>query len=370
MKVLHFYKSYFPNTIGGVEQVIAQISSATAKFGVESKVLTLSSERVDRTAEFRGHAVYYCRSNFEISSTPFSLSAFLRFSQLSEEADIIHYHFPYPFSDLLHFATRIKKPTVVTYHSDIIKQKFLLRLYKPLMTKFLENVDRIVATSPNYLESSETLSSFKDKVRVIPIGLDKGLYPEKNTDRLEFWKKRVGERFFLFVGVMRYYKGLHILIEAAINSEYPIVIVGSGPIENELKAQAARNKINNIHFVEPVSNEDKVALLMLSYAILFPSHLRSEAFGLSLLEGAMYQKPLISSEINTGTSYINIDGETGLVVPPGNSGALRQAMDYLWDHPQVARRMGESAGERYQNLFTADSMSEAYYDLYCSLLRG
>ena len=96
--------------------------------------------------------------------------------------------------------------------------------------------------------------------------------------------------------------------------------------------------------------------------------MRSEAFGISLLEGAIYGKPLISSEIGTGTTYINIGGETGVVVPPSDPGALREAMDYLWNNPEVAKKMGESAEERYWDLFTADKMAKSYVDLYQRLL--
>ena len=368
MKVLHFYKASVPDSVGGVEQVISQIALINGSLGVDTEVLALSPTMVDRTIKIDNHCVHRCRSNFEIASTPFSVSAFLRFRQLAKEADIIHYHFPYPFADLLHFITRVDKPTVLTYHSDIVKQKHLLRLYQPLMNKFLGSVDRIVATSPNYLKSSKVLARFQNKVSVIPIGLDKSTYPAPDNDRLEYWQKKFGDKFFLFVGVMRYYKGLHILIEAAHNSDYPIVIVGAGPIEKELKDQIKNLGINNIYFIGFVSNEDKVALFTLSYAILFPSHLRSEAFGISLLEGAMYGKPLISSEIGTGTTYINIDGETGMVVPPSDSGALRKAMDYLWNNPVVAKKMGERAEERYWDLFTADKMAKSYVDLYQSLL--
>lgn len=174
--------------------------------------------------------------------------------------------------------------------------------------------------------------------------------------------------FFLFVGVLRYYKGLHILIEAALNSTYPIVISGAGPVEKELKMLAAKLKVNNIHFTGNISEEDKVSLINLCTAFVFPSHLRSEAFGISLLEGAMYGKPLISTEIGTGTSFINIDQETGLVVAPRNPAALRQAMDYIWNNPEEAVVMGKNAEKRFKSLFTATPMSQNYYELYQSLV--
>lgn len=369
MRVLHFYKTSFPDTMGGVEQVINQIARGANKLGVKTDVLSLTPDHVARTVEINGYLAHRARLDFQIASTGFSASVFLRFSQLAKKADIIHYHFPWPFMDVVHFATRVKKPTVVTYHSDIIRQKHLLKLYRPLKQKFLASMDRIVATSPNYLATSDVLAKLSNKVSVIPIGLDKATYPQPMFNWLQYWRGRFGAKFFLFVGVIRYYKGLHILVEAADGIDYPIVIVGAGPIEQELKAQAAQLGLRNIHFMGHLSDEDKVALLTLCYGVVFPSHLRSEAFGISLLEGAMYGKPMISSEIGTGTTFVNIGNETGLVVPPSDPVALRQAMHYLWEHPEEAADMGRRAEERYWKHFTAEQMVRSYVDLYGDLVK-
>lgn len=367
MRILHFYKTSFPDTMGGVEQVINQIARGASKLGVTTDVLSLTPDRVPRTIEIDGYLAHRARLDLQIASTGFSASAFLRFAQLAKQADVIHYHFPWPFMDVVHFATRAKKPTLVTYHSDIIRQKKLLKIYQPLQKLFLGDVDRIVATSPNYLATSDVLAKYKNKVSVIPIGLDKGTYPVPSSEKLAYWRDRLAPKFFLFVGVIRYYKGLHILIEAAQGTDYPIMIVGAGPIQEELKAQVEKLGITNVHFLGHLPDEDKVALLHLSYAVVFPSHLRSEAFGISLLEGAMYGKPMISSEIGTGTTFINIADETGLVVPPSDPLAMRQAMRYLWDNPEQAAEMGRRAEARYWQHFTADQMVEAYVKLYRAL---
>lgn len=369
MRVLHFYKTSFPDTMGGVEQVINQIARGANKLGVKTDVLSLTPERVPRTIEIDGYLAHRARLDLQIASTGFSVSAFLRFAQLAKKADVIHYHFPWPFMDVVHFATMVKKPTVVTYHSDIIRQKHLLKIYRPLKWKFLGDMNRIVATSPNYLATSDVLAKYRHKVSVIPIGLDKATYPVPSSEKLAYWRNKLGRKFFLFVGVIRYYKGLHILMEAAKGTGYPIVIVGAGPIEEELKQQAAQLGLQNIHFLGHLPDEDKVALLTLCYGVLFPSHLRSEAFGISLLEGAMYGKPMISSEIGTGTTFINIANETGLVVPPSDPAALRQAMQYLWEHPEQASEMGQRAEERYWKHFTADQMVRSYVDLYGDLAK-
>lgn len=368
MRVLHFYKTFFPDTMGGVEQVIDQIARGASKLGVQSDVLSLTPEHTTRTLQADGYLVHRAKLNLQLASTGFSVAVFWRFAQLAKQADIIHYHFPWPFMDAVHFATRVKKPTVVTYHSDIIRQKHLLKLYRPLKHKFLGSVDRIVATSPNYLATSNVLMKFSDKVSVIPIGLDKATYPQPNVDQVQHWREKLGAKFFLFIGVLRYYKGLHILLEAAKGLDYPIVIVGAGPIEQDLKTQALKLGLTTIHFLGQLPDADKVALLTLCYAVVFPSHLRSEAFGITLLEGAMYGKPMISSEIGTGTTFINIADETGLVVPPSDPVALRQAMHYLWENPDIATDMGMRAAERYLEYFTAERMVQSYVDLYSSLI--
>ena len=370
MKVLHFYKVYYPDSFGGVEQVIYQLASGTAKLGIDTTVLALTPDRVDRVITVGGHTVHRCHSDIQVASTDFSISAFWRFSELAKQADIIHYHFPWPFMDLVHFATGHKKPSVVTYHSDIVKQKILLKLYQPLMSRFLHSVDAIVATSPNYRVTSEVLQQFQAKTEVIPIGLDRTLYPEPSAERCHFWRNQLGDRFFLFVGVLRYYKGLYILLEALALGDLPTVIVGAGPIESELKTKALELGLKNVKFLGQISNEDKVAILSLSYAIVFPSHLRSEAFGISLLEGAMLGKPMISSEIGTGTSFINIDNETGVVVPPSSPVDLYKAMTHLWNSPERAKEMGKVAANRFTTLFTADEMSKSYKDLYQQVLNS
>jgi len=368
MRVLHFYKTYFPESVGGVEQVIRQLCVGTGRLGVHNEVLTLTRDKKPTDVVFEGHLVHRVGLDLEVASNGISFAAIRKLARLAREADVIHYHFPWPFMDLAHFLARVRKPSLVTYHSDIVRQKKLLLLYQPLKQRFLRSVDTIVATSPNYLASSAVLARYRDKTRTITYGLDKSIYPKPAPALLEKWRAACGERFFLFVGVLRYYKGLHILLDAVANSDYPVVIVGAGPIEMELKAHAQRLGLSHVKFVGALDEDDKVALLELCYAMVFPSHLRSEAFGISLLEGAMFGKPMISSEIGTGTTYINVDGDTGLVVPPSDPLAFGDAMRRLWDDPAMAAQMGRRAEARYWELFTAEKMAESYASLYAELV--
>lgn len=368
MKILHFYRTYYPDSFGGVEQVIRQMMEGSSRIGVDAELLTLTRNKnaSQFELEFEGHKVHRAPLNVEIASTGFSWAALSRFKELAQEADVIHYHFPWPFMDIAHFLCGIhqNKPTVVTYHSDIVRQKNLLKLYQPLMNCFLNSVDKIVATSPNYLATSPVLTRYKEKTEIITYGLNQDVYATPEVARVEKWRTQFPTPFFLFVGMLRYYKGLHILLEAAQGTNFPILMMGNGPVEQDLKQQAHQYGLTNVHFLGALPEEDKIALLSLCYAVAFPSHLRSEAFGITLLEAAMYGKPMISCEIGTGTSFVNIDQKTGLVVPPNDASAFRNAMQYLISHPEEAAMMGQNAGNRFQEMFTAQKMATSYKDLY------
>ncbi len=367
-KVLHFFKTYYPDSMGGIEQVIFQIAEGCTPRGFDAEVLFLSERGAARNEMLAHHVTHRSRLDLHVASTGFSLSAFKDFAELAAEADLIHYHFPWPFMDLVHFASRVRKPTVVSYHSDIVKQKYLLRLYEPLMNRFLGSVDAVVASSPNYAQSSPVLRRLGDKVRIIPYGLDEATYPIPDASRLAHWRQQVGDRFFLFVGALRYYKGISYLLEAAKLSGSPVVIVGGGHLEMELKAQAVKLGLNQVHFVGGLPDEDKAALLQLCTGFVFPSHLRSESFGISLLEAAMYGKPMISCDIGTGTSFINLDGVTGRLVSPRDAHALAKAMGEIQSNPELAAEWGRNARARYQQVFSVHGMATAYAGLYDELL--
>ncbi|MBN9034383.1 glycosyltransferase family 4 protein [uncultured Rhizobium sp.] len=364
MRVLHFFKTYWPDTFGGVERTIHAIAKGCRVYGVEADVLALSPKPAAEPFVFDGHRVIQVKQDLDIASTGFSRAAFGKFRDLSCQADVVHFHFPWPFMDLVDLVTPHRKPVVVTYHSDIVKQKLLLRLYSPLMHHFLRGADRIVATSPNYLASSPVLPLYRDKVEVIPLGLDEADYPAPDTDRVAHWQSRFPGGFFLFVGVLRYYKGIHILFEAARSTGLPVVIIGGGGLEEELKSRAETEGLSQVHLLGALPDADKTALLSLCRALVFPSHLRSEAFGLSLVEAAMAGKPMISCEIGTGTSFVNLDEETGLTIPPNDSETLACAMQRLWENEEECDRFGRTARLRYEAMFTAQKMTKAYAELY------
>jgi O-antigen biosynthesis rhamnosyltransferase len=370
MNVLHLYRTYFPDSQGGLEEVIRQICIGTRKKGVTSRVFTLSDEPFPKYLPRPEGDVVRVRKTFEIASCGVALSGLRSFARQVEWADVVHYHYPWPFSDVLYGFIGRRKPAVLTYHSDVVRQKLLLSVYRPVMSRYLDAMDLVVATSPNYFATSGVLRRLADKVEVIPIGLDEPSYPNTETHKalLQDTQEQYGQGFFLFVGVLRYYKGLHILLEAIQGASYNVVIAGSGPVESELRKQAKTLGLTNVIFAGFVSDREKMFLFQLCSAVVFPSYLRAEAFGVTLLEGAMSSRPLISAEVGSGTSHVNIHNDTGLVVPPGDSTALRAAMDELHCNPEKSREMGANARKRYEQLFTGALMGERYASAYQKVL--
>nr|WP_232371053.1 glycosyltransferase [Desulfogranum marinum] len=231
----------------------------------------------------------------------------------------------------------------------------------------LKKVSAIVAIAPSYIETSPVLShpSVRDKVRVIPLGIDERSYPVNGEEHiLERLGLEGAQDYFLFIGVLRYYKGLHFLLEAAKKVRSQIVIAGTGPEEKRLKEQCEDLRLKNVIFAGQVSNSEKVALLKKCRALVLPSHLRSEAFGMVLVEASMFSKPLISCEIGTGTSFINSHEETGFVVPPQSPDALSRAMNTLLYDNDLALKMGASARVRYEQLFSGEALGKAYAQLF------
>lgn len=369
MNVLHFYRTYMPESQGGVEEAIRQICIASEKFGVRNRVLTLARTSKVETLQRPEATVIRAPLHLDPASCSIGFDLFRLYREQARWADVIHMHYPWPFADLVHMLTGVRKPVVLTYHSDIIRQRQLEHAYRPLRSWFLSRVKAVVATSPNYRASSPLLSRLGDKCSVIPLGLSPESYDPPSESARAYVHQSFGDDFFLFVGVLRYYKGLNALLHSAARTGLKVVIAGCGPEEARLKKLAAELRLENVHFTGFVSNDVKQALLEQCKAVVFPSYIRSEAFGVTLLEGQLHAKPLISCEIGTGTTYVNLADETGLVIPPNDVEALTEAMLKLERQPALSRDLGKAGRKRLETVFSGDQVGRAYSELYENLAR-
>jgi glycosyltransferase involved in cell wall biosynthesis len=376
ISVLHCYRTYFPDSQGGGEEAIRQIALSTQAQGFTNTVFCLSAKPKPSTIQREEATVERCLSWAAPGSCDLgTLTAFRRFRELMRSADIVHYHFPWPFADLLHLTASSKgKPSVMTYHSDIVRQRVMARLYRPLMVRMVSAMSAVVATSEAYARTSVILRSSvsKNRLRVIPLGIFEQSYRGAITEAKGIsLQDRFGlspNGYFLSLGVLRYYKGLHSLVEAARTLDFPVVIAGDGPMRSELEESARNFPPGRLRFLGFVSEAEKIALMRGCRAFVLPSHLRSEAFGMVLVEAAMLGKPMISCEIGTGTSFVNLNEKTGLVVEPSNPLSLGTAMKRVLNDEKLAADWGQCARSRYEQLFSGSSLGVAYSALYREVL--
>jgi glycosyltransferase involved in cell wall biosynthesis len=373
LRTLNIYKTYYPNPPGGLQQAIRQICATTSRLEVKNTILTLSPNNLPRKIEMPEATVVRERSWAAPASCDIGgVAAVSTYLNLLKETDIVHYFHPWPFADVLNTLKKDDKPAVLTYVSDVVRQRVLGTLYYPLMWRTLQKMDVIVANCSAYVETSKVLShpSIRDKVRVIPLGIDESLYPKEEDESILF---RIGivasEPYFLFLGALRYYKGIDTLLAAAKSLNAKIVIAGSGSQAASLKRQAVELGLKNVIFTGQVTDREKVTLTKNCLALVLPSHLRSEAYGMVLIEASMMNKPMITCEIGTGTSYINLHEKTGLVVEPGNVDEIREAMKTILNDVSLARKLGDNARVRYEQLFSGPALGIAYKSVYDEILR-
>ncbi|MFN2115288.1 MAG: glycosyltransferase [Anaerolineae bacterium] len=362
MRILHVYKDYFP-VVGGMENHIRLLAEAQAAAGHDVTVLVTAPGVRGNDADVNGVRVRRAGRLATAASAP--LSPALALALRREEPDITHLHSPYPVGEAawLAFGSR---PMVVTYQSDIVRQRVLGRLWAPWLRRTLARADRILASSPAYVESSPFLRRFREKVTVVPLGIDPARFAaaDRSAARRRFAPDSAPR--VAFVGRFRYYKGLHVLVDAMrLLPEARLMMIGGGPEGPALRRQAESAGVaERVDWLGEVPDEDLPAALAAADVFVLPSTARSEAFGIVMLEAMAAGLPLVSTELGTGTSWINQHGHTGLVVEPGNHEALAAAINGILADDDLRQRLGRSALERVRAEFDADQMVERVMAVY------
>lgn len=366
-KVLQINKLYYP-WIGGVEKVVQNIAE-DLKSEVDMEVLVCQSQGRGRNEIINNVKVMRAGSLGIFFSMPLSLSFPIMLKRLNR--DILHFHLPFPIGVISYFLMRPKGKVVVTYHSDIVRQRLSRIFYKPFLMKFLKRADCIIAASPNLRDNSPILKRFKDKCEVIPFGIDLEefrLTPEI-TKRTQEIKEKYKGPLILFVGRLVPYKGLRYLFGATREVEAQLLIIGKGPLEARLKGLAKRLGVENkIIWLGEVDRRDLISFYHACDLLVLPSISNNEAFGIVQLEAFACGKPVISTNLPTGVPFVNLHQKTGLVVPPRNSKALAQAINGLLKSPDLRKRLGQYAKERVEKEFTKELMTQRVLKLYQELV--
>ena len=301
-----------------------------------------------------------------VAMTPISPAFFGALRQV--RADLLHLHCPNPPGEAGCLLIRAAPRLVISYHNDPVRPSWAVPLYRPLLSRALEAADRVLVADERIVASSAHLQRVRNRCTIVPHGIDlRRFEPTADTTALAM-RLRERDRGFLilFVGRLRYYKGLHVLLAALTRVEGNLVVVGDGPEETRVRRLASRLGVDDrVRLVGAVPESLLPAYYHAADVVVLPSVYRSETFGLALIEAHACGTPTISTELGTGTSVVNRDGETGFVVRPNRADDLAKALAALAYDQALRARLGRRALELARQRFAVERMvqqTRAVYD--------
>ena len=369
MRVLEVGKFYHPYK-GGMETCLYDLCMELKK-SVDLRVLVSNDRRGTVVEEVEGVPVIRVSSMGTLFSTSVCPSFPLWLRKM--RADIVSLHLPNPLSAVSYFLARPSGKLVVVYQSDIVRQRLTARLYAPFLSAVLRKASRIIVSSPDYLESSPVLKDFEEKCRVIPIGIDLERFrksPDVETKAREI-REEYGSRIVLFVGRLSKYKGVDVLLKAMKQIDGRLLVAGRGEEEDRLRSLAGSLGLGErVAFLGEIHSRDFPDYLHACDVLVLPSVSRNEAFGVIQLEAFACSKPVVSTALETGVRYVNRDGETGLLVPPGDAAALADAVNSLLADEALRQRMGAVGRARVEEKFTREKMAYATLALFHEVEKG
>lgn len=364
MHICHIYKDFFPPTIGGIEKFICLVTKYQ-KQDAQITVLVCSKQFSTCRENIDGIQIIRVSELGRILSTPISPLFPYYLGQIKADIFVVHSPNPLAETSVLFKSTT---PYIVRYHSDVVRQKITMKLYTPIFNRYLGKAKVIIPTSRIYAETSPYLRKFSKKCLPIPLGIEVERFEKENNKKIRSLKDYYGENFVFFCGVHRYYKGLHVLLDSARFLDIPIVIGGDGPERRKLEIRARKNKLKNVFFIGELTDDELVDYLHACSIFVFPSVARSEAFGLSIIEAHSAGKPVVATKLGTGVEYANLDGITGLNVPPNDAKKLADAINFLIDNPKIREEMGKQAKDRVKKEMDIRIVAEKELEIYRSVL--
>lgn len=370
MKVLQIGKFY--PIRGGVEKVMFDMMMGLSQEHVYCDMLCAAAEQQQPgTILLNEYARVLCvPTRVKLAATMISPAMVFQLRKIQSEYDVIHIHHPDPMACLALFLSGYKGPVVLHWHSDILKQKTLLKLYRPLQNWLLRKARFIVGTTPVYVRESPFLQKVQCKVTSIPIGISE---VKPSLERVaDIRAKYAGKKIIFSLGRLVEYKGYEYLIKAArrLNDDCVVLIGGKGPLKEHLQdlidEQGVADRVKLIGFIGDKELPDYFGACDL---FCLSSIWKTEAFAIVQLEAMACGKPVVATNIpESGVSWVNRNGVSGLNVDPQNADALAEAIITILSDEQLYRRLSEGARQRYETLFTKKLMTENCLAMYQALL--
>ena len=362
----------YPPDVRGSVPYSRDIASHLRQSGWHVDVLTVGEGRRGSVVPEGNGSLYRMGRHLEFSSARLSLGVLSFLLRRWRTYDVIHLNFPNPMGEVafLVCSRLLGAPgprSVVTFHAEVVEAKPFATAYNRILTRRLLAVaDRIIVSSPNLITNTAILKTFWKKVRVIPFGI-----PEPGPSRSSGPTAWSSQPKLLYVGRLSRYKGLDVLLCALRGAPGSLRIVGNGSLRGDLERIIVDSELSDrVSLLGHVSSEVLHQLYEEADILVLPSTDRAEAFGYVLIEAMSHSTALITTELGTGTSWVNVDGKTGIVVPANNAEALRAAIVKLGRDAQLLRAAKAASGARYQECFRLETMLSGTVSLYDQLLRS
>ena len=343
---------------GGTEQIARDVVLAL-KGEYEQKIIAFNDGKEDKLDIVDEIEVIKCGCFTKIAAQSLSASYRKHLHKVMKEfnPDIVVFHYPNPFvaALLLRELKNSKAKLVVYWHLDIVRQKYLKLLFTLQNRNLLARADKVIATSPNYIEGSKWLQSVKEKCVVVPncINVERmTITPDIEKRAAEIREENKDKTICVAVGRHTEYKGFTYLVQASklLDDKFQIFITGKGELTEKLHEEAKGD--TKITFTGRIDDVELKALILASDIFCFPSITKNEAFGLALAEGMYYKKPAVTFTIlGSGVNYVSLNNVTGIEVENRNVEKYADAMRTLAQNKELSLKYGEAGKERVENNF-------------------
>jgi glycosyltransferase involved in cell wall biosynthesis len=383
LRVVHLGK-YYPPSPGGIEGHTQTLARAQAALGTDVRVLVVNHETRDgRDSTFDRFTITPDREELDGAVSITRVGRWACFAKLDvapnllravrrlarTKPDVWHLHAPNVTMMLVVLACPAIRPLVITHHSDIIRQRLLKYLVRPIEREVYGRAARVLSTSAEYASGSEILGRFASKVSPLPLGIDSGPFRESSPRALVFerlLRERYGSPLWLMIGRLIYYKGIPVALSALRSVPGRLLVIGTGPMESDLKSRAVElGVMDRVIFHGHAGNDELAGAYRAATALWFPSTARSEGFGLVQVEAMASGCPVINSAIEgSGVPWVCRHEREGLTVPANDPAALATAAKRMHHEPELRERLANAGRARAVGEFDQRVMAERCLGIY------
>lgn len=371
MKALQFGK-FFPPDMGGIESFIFDLTEELSQ-KIKCDVLCSNSKNKTVIEKKKNYTIIRTASFGKVFSTSISPAMIYWLKKIGNRYDVIHLHLPDPMANFAYFLVRPRTKLILHWHGDIVKSKYLVKPYLPLLSWLFEKSDYVISSSKSYALSSIYLKPFLKKVKIIPIGINPSLYKVDELVSQQIKLKYKDKKIILTVGRLVKWKGFKYAIESMKDvDDAVLLIIGDGPERKNLENLIGYLNLNKKVFLLGKLEKEKIAsFLNVCDLFIFPSVGRQESFGIVQIEAMYFGKPIVSTNIKgCDVSWVNQNNITGIIVPPKDSKALAEAINKVIKNPEFKKRFGKNAKQRFEKEFDMKIIADKILKLYKEILEN